>query len=106
MAAVPSSASVPAGAAFSGISAAASASAVSASGRKWMPWLAGSLVLAAVAIGTFFLSGRHARALTDKDTVVLSEFVKPKWNTQSWRRLITPHMEALASFAVHRVFFM
>lgn len=40
-----------------------------------MPWLAGAVVLAAVGIGTLFLFGRHARALTDKDTVVLSEFV-------------------------------
>jgi len=43
--------------------------------RKWMPWLAGASLLAAVAILATFLFTRHARALTDKDTVVLSEFV-------------------------------
>jgi hypothetical protein len=33
------------------------------------------LAIAAIAIGVFFFSGRHARALTDKDTVVLTDFV-------------------------------
>jgi serine/threonine protein kinase/tetratricopeptide (TPR) repeat protein len=43
--------------------------------RKWIAWLAGILALAAIAVATFFLFPRHTRALTDKDTVVLSEFV-------------------------------
>ncbi len=43
--------------------------------RKWLPWLGGALLLAAVVVGVFMLSARHARALTEKDTVVLSEFV-------------------------------
>jgi len=46
-----------------------------ASSRKWLPWLAGVFVLAAVAAGVFFFFPRHTHALTDKDTVVLSEFV-------------------------------
>ena len=43
--------------------------------RKWLPWVTGFLVLAIVGAGAFFFSTRHASALTDKDTVVLSEFV-------------------------------
>ena len=43
--------------------------------RKWVPWLGGMLAIAAVAIAVFFFSGRHARALTDKDTVMLTDFV-------------------------------
>jgi serine/threonine protein kinase/tetratricopeptide (TPR) repeat protein len=43
--------------------------------RKWAPWLAGFLLIAAVAAGAFFFWTRHASALTDKDSVVLSEFV-------------------------------
>ncbi len=43
--------------------------------RKYLPWFAGLLVIAAIAIAGFFYSPRHARALTDKDTVVLSDFV-------------------------------
>jgi serine/threonine protein kinase len=43
--------------------------------RKWLPWAVGLAALAVVAGGAFFLPARHARALTDKDTVVLSEFV-------------------------------
>jgi tetratricopeptide (TPR) repeat protein len=35
----------------------------------------GALVILLTAAGIFFASTRHARALTDKDTVVLSEFV-------------------------------
>ena len=46
-----------------------------ASPRKWIPYTAGLLVVAAVVMGAFFVSTRHARALTDKDTVVLSDFV-------------------------------
>jgi tetratricopeptide (TPR) repeat protein len=48
---------------------------VAASSRKWIPWLAGVAVLAVLAIAAFFVFPRHTRALTDKDTVVLSEFV-------------------------------
>ena len=43
--------------------------------RRWLPWLAGAVVLAAIVIAGFFLFPRRSRALTDKDTVVLSEFV-------------------------------
>ncbi|HME12302.1 MAG TPA: protein kinase [Candidatus Acidoferrum sp.] len=43
--------------------------------RKWIPWLGGMLAIAAIAIAVFFFSGRHARALTDKDTVMLTDFV-------------------------------
>src|SRR5277367_6204393 len=43
--------------------------------RKWILWAGGMLAIAAIAIGVFFFSGRHARALTDKDTVVLTDFV-------------------------------
>src|SRR5271156_3761268 len=43
--------------------------------RKWLPWAGGMLLIAALAIGVFFFSGRRARALTDKDTVMLADFV-------------------------------
>jgi serine/threonine protein kinase/tetratricopeptide (TPR) repeat protein len=43
--------------------------------RKWLPWLGGILAIAAIAITVFFVSGRHARALTDRDTVMLTDFV-------------------------------
>ena len=43
--------------------------------RKYLPWLGGVLLIAAIAIGVFFFSGRRARALTDKDNVVLTDFV-------------------------------
>jgi eukaryotic-like serine/threonine-protein kinase len=43
--------------------------------RRWLPWIGAAFLLAAVAAGVFLLSTRHARALTEKDTVVLSEFV-------------------------------
>jgi eukaryotic-like serine/threonine-protein kinase len=47
-----------------------------AGSRKWLPWLAGGVGLAAiVAVAAIFLFPRHTRALTEKDTVVLSEFV-------------------------------
>src|SRR5580704_3383813 len=48
---------------------------VTASSRKWLPLLAGVFVIAAVAAGVFFFFPRHTHALTEKDTVVLSEFV-------------------------------
>ncbi len=43
--------------------------------RKWLPWLAGVAVLLAIAAMAFFFFPRHTPALTEKDTVVLSEFV-------------------------------
>jgi eukaryotic-like serine/threonine-protein kinase len=43
--------------------------------RRWLPWFGGAFLLTAVVIGVFTFSARHARALTEKDTVVLSEFV-------------------------------
>ena len=42
---------------------------------QYLPWFAGLLVIAGIAIAGFFYFPRHARALTDKDTVVLSDFV-------------------------------
>jgi tetratricopeptide (TPR) repeat protein len=49
-----------------------------AGSRKWLPLLAGVYVVAAVAAvaaAVFFFFPRHTHALTEKDTVVLSEFV-------------------------------
>ncbi len=46
----------------------------SASPKKSL-YIIGPLILASIAISGYFFSTRHARALTDKDTVVLSEFV-------------------------------
>ena len=43
--------------------------------RKFLPWLAGILLIAAIALAGFTYFPGHARALTDKDTVVLSDFV-------------------------------
>ncbi len=40
-----------------------------------MAIVAGAVAFVVVAAGVFFFSTKHARALTDKDTVVLSEFV-------------------------------
>jgi serine/threonine protein kinase/tetratricopeptide (TPR) repeat protein len=66
----------PAAASASGIPAMASAARTPAADtRRWLPWLGGAFLLAAVIIGVFTFSARHARALTEKDTVVLSEFV-------------------------------
>jgi eukaryotic-like serine/threonine-protein kinase len=56
-------------------SAAISAGMPIAAARKWLPWLAGVFLLAAVVIAAFLFSTRRARALTEKDSVVLSEFV-------------------------------
>ena len=42
---------------------------------KFLPWLAGIVLIAAMALAGFVYFPRHARALTDKDTVVLSDFV-------------------------------
>jgi serine/threonine protein kinase/Flp pilus assembly protein TadD len=49
-------------------------SGVSGSG-KWLAWVAGILVVCAIGIAGFFFFPRHTPALTEKDTVVLSEFV-------------------------------
>jgi serine/threonine protein kinase len=79
--AVPSSASTPAVSSAASIPAqsggisSATPAAAAASSRKWIPWLAGSAVLAALAVAAIFVFPRHTRALTDRDTVVLSEFV-------------------------------
>jgi serine/threonine protein kinase/tetratricopeptide (TPR) repeat protein len=48
---------------------------VGATSSKWLPWLAGVFVLGAIAVGVFFFFPRHTHALTEKDTVVLSDFV-------------------------------
>jgi serine/threonine protein kinase len=67
-----SSSSVASSAVSSGAIAAAPPAATS---RKWVAWVAGAAVILAIAAGALFFTTRHARALTDKDTVVLSEFV-------------------------------
>ena len=46
-----------------------------AASRKWIAWVAGAAAFVAVAAAVFFFSTRHARALTEKDTAVLAEFV-------------------------------
>jgi eukaryotic-like serine/threonine-protein kinase len=79
----PSSGAVPAISSATSIpAAAATGSAASlippgpgAAKRNWLPYLAGLALLAAVSIAAFFFFPRHTRALTDKDTVVLSDFV-------------------------------
>jgi eukaryotic-like serine/threonine-protein kinase len=43
--------------------------------RKWLPWAAGIAGLVAMAVVAFFLFARHTPALTEKDTIVLSDFV-------------------------------
>src|SRR5450432_58300 len=43
--------------------------------RKWLPLIGGIFLIVALAIGASLFWTRHARALTDKDTVVLSDFV-------------------------------
>jgi serine/threonine protein kinase/tetratricopeptide (TPR) repeat protein len=55
--------------------ASANVASAAAGTRKWLPWAAGMLAIAAIAIGVFFFSGRHAKALTEKDSVVLTDFV-------------------------------
>ena len=52
-----------------------SASVPAVSKSKRILYAIGALVIAAIAIVGYFLSTRHVRALTEKDTVVLSEFV-------------------------------
>jgi len=46
-----------------------------ASLRKRWPWLAVPAILAAVVIGGFLLYTRRARALTEKDSILLTDFV-------------------------------
>ncbi|MEQ1353476.1 MAG: serine/threonine-protein kinase [Candidatus Acidiferrum sp.] len=43
--------------------------------RKWLPMLAAIFLIVALAIATSLFWTRRARALTEKDTVVLSDFV-------------------------------
>jgi serine/threonine protein kinase len=43
--------------------------------RKWLPLIGGISLIVALAIGASLFWTRHARALTEKDTVVLSDFV-------------------------------
>jgi serine/threonine protein kinase/Tfp pilus assembly protein PilF len=82
VAAVPSSGSVPA--IPSSVPAPAHSTAVSTvveppapapASRKWLAWLAGAAALLAISAVAFFFFPRHTPALTEKDTVVLSEFV-------------------------------
>jgi eukaryotic-like serine/threonine-protein kinase len=74
--AAPSASSIPASAsAFSTSAPAIPASPAASGSRKWLPWLAGGGLAAIIAVGAIFLFPRHTRALTEKDTVVLSEFV-------------------------------
>ena len=68
-----SSISLPAASASS--VATASSTAVASSPRKWLLWLAGAAALLIIGGGAFFFSTRHAHALNEKDTAVLSEFV-------------------------------
>jgi serine/threonine protein kinase len=70
----PSVAASASSAAVSAQVSAAVAPAAPASSRKWL-WVAGGVAFVVVAAGVFFFSTRHARALTEKDTAVLSEFV-------------------------------
>ena len=72
-------ASVTAAAAITPSSAAVAATADSS--RKWVPWAAGIAALALIGGAIFLFTARHARALTDKDTVVLSEFVNTTGDT-------------------------
>jgi eukaryotic-like serine/threonine-protein kinase len=73
--AAPSSAAAAAGSsAVAAFEEAASGSTAIAS-RKWLPWAAGIAALVVVAIVAFFFFPRHTPALTEKDTVVLSDFV-------------------------------
>jgi eukaryotic-like serine/threonine-protein kinase len=54
---------------------AAPSTAIASRFRKRLPWLAGAAAFALVAGAIFFLSAHRTRALTEKDTAVLSEFV-------------------------------
>ena len=49
--------------------------ATQASLRKRWPWLAIPVILAVVVIGGFLLYARRARALTEKDSILLTDFV-------------------------------
>ena len=82
VAAVPSSGSVPAIPSAVpapthpvAVSAGVASPAPAPASRKWFPWFAGAAALLAVIAVAFFFFPRHTPALTEKDTVVLSEFV-------------------------------
>ena len=45
------------------------------SSRKWLPWLAGVAILLILIIAGFFFFPRHTPALTEKDTIVVSDFL-------------------------------
>jgi eukaryotic-like serine/threonine-protein kinase len=74
--AVSSAASIPARVAASGSTPSAIPPPIHPSPfRKFLPWLAGISLIAVIALAGFIYFPRHTRALTDKDTVVLSDFV-------------------------------
>jgi eukaryotic-like serine/threonine-protein kinase len=60
----------------SGVSGPISAAGVASAGRRkaWI-WLAGAGLIAAAAIGGFFFFTSRARALTERDSILLSDFV-------------------------------
>jgi eukaryotic-like serine/threonine-protein kinase len=68
------SASIPSGSSAA-MPSAAVVGAATVGTRKWIPWVGGLVALAAIAAGAFFFFPRHARALTEKDSVVLTDFV-------------------------------
>jgi tetratricopeptide (TPR) repeat protein len=74
-AAAPGSAAAVAAGSGSSVAMPSAVVASAAGARKWLPWAGGMLAIAAIAIGVFFFSGRHAKALTEKDSVVLTDFV-------------------------------
>jgi len=73
--AISSASSIPPAAATDSASSVIPSPAPSPFPGKFLPYLAGLALLAFLAVGAYFLFPRHSRALTDKDTVVLSEFV-------------------------------
>jgi eukaryotic-like serine/threonine-protein kinase len=62
----------PAGATQSG---AAQSGASTSASRKWLPVVAAIVVVGLIAVGASLFWAKRAHALTDKDTVVLTEFV-------------------------------
>jgi serine/threonine protein kinase len=59
----------------SAIASGAVVSAATGGTRKWIPVLGAVVALAAIAIGAFLFFPRHAKALTEKDSVMLTDFV-------------------------------